>query len=182
MTRKTFLWFAATGVAVALAAAVPQAGQRPAPAPAAPAAGKVNPRVATLKSQVMADVNGMYDFGQVMTDMVFSYGELGFQEFETQKYLGGILKENGFTVETGVAGIPSAWVAKWGSGQPVIALGSDVDCIPQASQKPGVAYRDPIVDGAPATAKATIPARRSTSSPPSPSSKSWSARSCRARS
>ncbi len=97
----------------------------------------------------MADVNGMFDFGQVMTDMVFSYGELGFQEFETQRYLGGILKENGFTVENGVAGIPSAWVAKWGSGRPVIALGSDVDCIPQASQKPGVAFRDQIVDGAP---------------------------------
>ena len=156
MTRTTILWFTATGVAVALAAAVPQAGQAPAsaaappprPAAAAPAM-KVDPRVATLKTQVMADVNGMYDFGQVMTDTVFSYGELGFQEFETQRYLGGILKENGFTVENGVAGIPSAWVAKWGSGRPVIALGSDVDCIPQASQKPGVAYRDQIVDGAP---------------------------------
>ena len=87
MTRKTLLWFTATGAAVALAAAVPQAGQRPTPAPAAaqaatPAmaapAAKVDPRVATLKAQVMADVNGMYDLGQVMTDMVFSYGELGF--------------------------------------------------------------------------------------------------------
>ncbi len=91
----------------------------------------------------------MYDLGQQMIDMVFSFGELGFQEFETQRYLTGILKQNGFAIETGVAGIPSAWVAKWGSGKPVIALGSDVDCIPQASQKPGVAYRDPIIDGAP---------------------------------
>lgn len=48
-----------------------------------------------------------------------------------------------------MAGIPSAWLATWGSGQPVIALGSDVDCIPQASQKPGVAYHDPIIEGAP---------------------------------
>ena len=40
-------------------------------------------------------------------------------------------------------------MAKWGSGHPIIALGSDVDCIPQASQKPGVAYRDPIIEGAP---------------------------------
>ena len=154
MTRTKSFWFSLTAGVVAVAAAALQAGQNPAPAPApkpavtAPAA-KVDPRVATLKAQVMADVNGMYDFGQVMTDMVFSYGELGFQEFETQRYLGGILKENGFTVENGVAGIPSAWVAKWGSGRPVIALGSDVDCIPQASQKPGVAYRDQIVDGAP---------------------------------
>ena len=49
----------------------------------------------------------------------------------------------------GVAGIPTAWTARWGSGKPVIALGSDVDCIPQASQKPGVAYHDPIIEGAP---------------------------------
>lgn len=40
-------------------------------------------------------------------------------------------------------------MAKWGNGSPVIALGSDIDCIPKASQKPGVAYQDPIVDGAP---------------------------------
>lgn len=91
----------------------------------------------------------LYDLGQQMTDMVFSFGELGFQEFETQKYLTGGQKENGFSIETGVAGIPTAWVAKWGSGGLVIALGSDVDCIPQASQKPGVAFRDQIVDGAP---------------------------------
>jgi aminobenzoyl-glutamate utilization protein B len=84
-----------------------------------------------------------------MVDQVFSYGELGFQEFETQKYLTGILEKEGFTIERGVAGIPTAWTARWGSGKPVIALGSDVDCIPQASQKPGVAYRDPIIDGAP---------------------------------
>ncbi len=38
---------------------------------------------------------------------------------------------------------------KWGSGKPVIAIGSDIDCIPKASQKPGVAYHDPIIEGAP---------------------------------
>ena len=48
-----------------------------------------------------------------------------------------------------MAGIPSAWTARFGSGKPVIALGSDVDCIPQASQKPGVAYRAPMIPGAP---------------------------------
>ena len=43
---------------------------------------------------------------QKMNDMVFSFGELGFQEFETSKYLTDILKQNGFTIERGVAGIP----------------------------------------------------------------------------
>lgn len=86
---------------------------------------------------------------QQMVDQVFSFGELGFQEVETSKYLTGILRQNGFEVRTGVSGIPTAWVASWGSGKPVIAIGSDIDGIPQASQKPGVAYRAPMIDGAP---------------------------------
>ena len=84
-----------------------------------------------------------------MVDMLFSYAELGFQETETSAYLTNILSKNGFTIEKGIANIPTAWTAKWGSGSPVIALGSDIDCIPKASQKPGVAYKDPIVEGAP---------------------------------
>lgn len=86
---------------------------------------------------------------QVMNDMIFSFGELGFQEYQTSKYLTDILKENGFTVEEGISGIPTAWMATWGEGEPVIALGSDIDGIPKASQKPGVAYHDPILEGAP---------------------------------
>jgi aminobenzoyl-glutamate utilization protein B len=86
---------------------------------------------------------------QVMVDSIFSFGELGFQEFETSRYITDILRENGFEVEEGIAGIPTAWMARWGSGSPVIALGSDIDGIPKASQKPGVAYHDPLVEGAP---------------------------------
>src|SRR5215813_8025649 len=106
-------------------------------------------RLNTLKEEASADVDKMKDFSAQMVDQVFSFGELGFQEFETSKYLIDILKKNGFQVREGVAGIPTAWVATWGSGKPVIALGSDIDGIPKASQKPGVAYHDPIIEGAP---------------------------------
>jgi aminobenzoyl-glutamate utilization protein B len=105
--------------------------------------------VAQLKRDAAADVDAMKDFTQQMVDSVFSFGELGFQEVETNRYLIGILKKNGFTVEEGIAGIPTAFMASWGSGKPVIALGSDIDGIPQASQKPGVAYHVPLVEGAP---------------------------------
>ena len=105
--------------------------------------------VRQLKQEALADVEAMAKQTQVMVDTVFSFAELGFQEFETSKYLTGILEKEGFTIERGIAGIPTAWMATWGSGKPVIALGSDIDCIPQASQKPGVAYHDPIVAGAP---------------------------------
>ena len=96
-------------------------------------------RLEDLKNEAVVDVESRRDFTQQMVDMIYSFNELGFQEFETQRYVTGILEDNGFTVELGVAGIPSAWWASWGSGAPVIALGPDVAGIPQASQKPGVA-------------------------------------------
>jgi len=102
-----------------------------------------------LKTELMKEIDNQQKSTQEMVDMVFSFGELGFQEVETSKYLTGILQKNGFKIEQGIAGIPTAWTAKWGSGKPVIAIGSDIDCIPKASQKPGVAYHDPIIDGAP---------------------------------
>ncbi len=101
------------------------------------------------KAQIAADVEAMRKQTQVMVDMVFSFAELGFHEVETSRYLTGILEREGFRIERGIAGMPTAWMATWGSGKPVIALGSDIDCIPQASQKPGVAYHDPIIPGAP---------------------------------
>jgi aminobenzoyl-glutamate utilization protein B len=106
-------------------------------------------KLAGYKTEASASVESMAKLAQEMVDSVFSFGELGFQEFETSKYLTGILEKNGFTVKRGVSDIPTAWVATWGSGKPVIALGSDIDGIPQASQKPGVAYHDPVIEGAP---------------------------------
>src|SRR3981081_2805704 len=104
---------------------------------------------AELKQQILKEVDGNAKLVQVMIDTMYSYGELGFQEFETSKYLTTLLEKNGFKVEHGISGIPTAWMATWGSGEPVIALGSDLDCIPQASQNPGVAYHSPIIPGAP---------------------------------
>src|ERR1700719_2842132 len=106
-------------------------------------------RIEKFKALTSEGVDARRKLAQVMNDTVFSFGELGMQEFETSKYLTGVLEKNGFTIERGVAGIPTAWVAKWGSGHPVIALGSDIDCLPKASQKPGVARHEPLVDGAP---------------------------------
>jgi aminobenzoyl-glutamate utilization protein B len=108
-----------------------------------------DPRTERLKHQASEDVDAMARFTQQMVDQIFSYGELGFQEVETHRYLVDVLRKNGFTVQEGIAGIPTAFMATWGSGKPVLALGSDIDGIPQASQKPGVAYHSPLIEGAP---------------------------------
>lgn len=106
-------------------------------------------RIAALKKEAEHMVDSMATFTQQMVDMVYSFGELGMQEEETTKYLTGILEKNGFHVTRGVAGVPTGWVATWGSGKPEISLGSDVDDIPQANQKPGVGYKEPLITGAP---------------------------------
>src|SRR5690349_1753272 len=101
------------------------------PAAASPQAKpKPDPRMDRLKTELATAIDGKAKLAQQMVDQVFSFGELGMQEFETSKYLTGVLEQNGFTVTRGVAGIPAAWVAKWGSGAPVISLGSDIDGIP----------------------------------------------------
>ncbi|MBE7172176.1 MAG: amidohydrolase [Williamsia sp.] len=115
--------------------------QKKAPAP--------NSQVSKWKTEAINDIASQSKQAQEMVDMVFSFAELGFQEYETSKYLTGILEKNGFTVEKGIAGMPTAWMARWGTGKPVIALGSDIDCIPKASQKPAVAYKEPILEDAP---------------------------------
>ncbi len=102
-----------------------------------------------LKQEVIRTIDANAKDAQVMVDKVFSFAELGFQEYETSKYITDILRENGFSIQDSISGIPTAWWATWGSGKPVIALGSDLDCIPKASQVPGVAYHKPIVEGAP---------------------------------
>ena len=102
------------------------------------------------KKEAVRGVDEMAKLAQEMVDSVFSFGELGLQEVETSRYLTGMLEKFGFKVHARrQSGIPTAWVATWGIGKPVIALGSDIDGIPQASQKPGVAYHDPIIEGAP---------------------------------
>ncbi|HWY41951.1 MAG TPA: amidohydrolase [Candidatus Sulfotelmatobacter sp.] len=107
------------------------------------------PSLDALKREAVEETDKLQTFTQQMVDQIFSYSELGFQEFETSRYVTGILEKNGFKVEKGIAGIPTAWVASYGNGKPIIAFITDEDCIPRASQKPGVAYHEPIVEGAP---------------------------------
>src|SRR6516225_9492721 len=149
LTRRkgmTTLRLSIVGVVAAITVSVTAQTQPPS---TTPATAPPNPKLDQYKRDVALEVDGERENMAQWNDMVFSFGEPGFQEFETSKYLTGILRQNGFAVTEGVAGIPTAWTATWGSGKPVIALGSDIDDIPQASQKPGVAWHEPIIEGAP---------------------------------
>ena len=119
--HRTRFWVGAAIAAVTVSLTAAPAQQPP----AAPTAA--NPKLEQYKKDVALEVDGMREDIQRMNDQVFSFGELGFQEFETSKYLTGILRKNGFSIQENLAGIPTAWMATWGSGKPVIAMGSDID-------------------------------------------------------
>lgn len=114
---------------------------------AAPMGAQPDP--AALRQEVTERVQSRAVLTQQMVDSIYSFAELGFQEFETSAYITGILEKNGFQVTRGVAGMPTAWVASWGSGKPVIGFMSDIDGLPETSQKPGVPRHEPLIPGGP---------------------------------
>ena len=71
------------------------------------------------------------------------FAEPGYQEYRSSALLAGFLEENGFAVEKGVAGIPTAFVATYGSGHPIIGVMAEYDALPGLSQDT-VAFRKPI--------------------------------------
>jgi aminobenzoyl-glutamate utilization protein B len=102
-----------------------------------------------LRDEVQQEVLNMSKLSQEIVDMVFSFSELGFQEQWTSEYITGLLRAEGFTIEMGGAGMPTNYVATWGSGRPVVGFMGDIDGLPETSQKPGVAYHDPLIPGGP---------------------------------
>lgn len=124
-----------TILALTLAVLIPSAAQ--------------TPELDRLKQAAEEMVDARATLAQQITDSLFSFAELGYQEFQSSSYLIGILEKEGFQVTRGVAGLPTAFVATWGSGKPVIGFMADIDGLPQTSQRPGVAYHDPLIPNGP---------------------------------
>lgn len=82
-------------------------------------------------------------------DNIYYYGELGMQEYRSAGLMADILERHGFQVARGISGMPTAFLATFGSGKPVIAVHTEYDANPDNSQVPGVADHWPIVEGAP---------------------------------
>jgi len=87
-------------------------------------------------------------FGKI-SDAIWSYAELGLQEFKSSKLLADTLEQAGFKVERGLAGMPTCFVASYGSGKPVIGILGEYDALPMLSQKGRVPTQDPLVEGGP---------------------------------
>ncbi len=119
-----------------------------APAPSRAAKRPKIPPEKRLVLDALSRAETVEKFGR-LSDAIWDYAELGLQEFKSSKLLADTLEQAGFKVERGLAGLPTCFVATYGSGKPVIGLLGEFDALPMLSQKAGVAKQDPIVAGAP---------------------------------
>jgi aminobenzoyl-glutamate utilization protein B len=87
-------------------------------------------------------------FGKI-SDAIWSYAELGLQEHKSSALLIKTLEEEGFSVDRGLADMPTCFVASWGSGKPVVGILAEYDALPMLSQKGRTPKQDPVVAGAP---------------------------------
>jgi aminobenzoyl-glutamate utilization protein B len=117
-----------------------------------PAAGAAAKTKIANEKQFVLDWLGRSEtvekFGRI-SDSIWEYAELGLQEFRSSKLLADTLEAAGFTIERGLAGMPTCFVASYGSGKPVIGLLGEFDALPMLSQKGRVPTKDPVVEGAP---------------------------------
>lgn len=78
-------------------------------------------KIARLKDEIIREIESQSVLAQQINDVLFSYSELGFQEYETQAYLTQLLEKNAFKIQNGIANMPTSWTATSGSGKPVIS-------------------------------------------------------------
>lgn len=90
---------------------------------------------ASLKKQALTGLQAGYDKYKKTALQIWGYAELGYKETQSSALLQQQLKDNGFVVEAGVAGIPTAFVATYGSGKPVIGILAEYDALPGLAQE-----------------------------------------------
>lgn len=83
----------------------------------------------------------------VLSDKIWEYAETALREHRSSKLLADYAEEKGFQVTRGVSGMPTAFIAKYGSGRPIIGIMGEYDALPGISQK-AIAEKSPLVEGA----------------------------------
>ena len=90
---------------------------------------------ADLKSNAIKEIDQQYEVYKKNALQIWKYAEVGYKETKSSALHQQTLKENGFTVQSGVADIPTAFVATYGSGSPVIGILAEFDALPGLSQE-----------------------------------------------
>lgn len=95
---------------------------------------------------VLKALDAKSDFYGGIAKQIWSNPELGYLETKSSELLQKTLADAGFAVKAGVAEIPTAFVAEYGSGKPVIGIMAEFDALPGVSQSASP-FKDPVVQG-----------------------------------
>jgi aminobenzoyl-glutamate utilization protein B len=87
------------------------------------------------KSEILKSIDGKFDFYSDIAQKIWGFAEVGFQEKQSSALLQQTLKDAGFKIEPSVAGMPTAFVATFGSGKPVIGILGEFDALPGVAQE-----------------------------------------------
>jgi aminobenzoyl-glutamate utilization protein B len=101
------------------------------------------PPAESLKTQAMQELQAHYPDYRQLAQRIWGFAEVGYKETQSSALLQKTLRDHGFAVQAGVAGIPTAFVATYGSGQPVIGVLAEFDALPGLAQQ-AVATKTPI--------------------------------------
>jgi len=88
-----------------------------------------------LKQAVISSIDEKYDDFTALSDEIWMHAEVAFEETNSAKALADFARAHGFRVEEGVADIPTAFTAEYGSGEPIIGILGEFDALPGLSQK-----------------------------------------------
>ena len=99
--------------------------------------------LAAQTADPLAEVDAQGDRTARVAKQIWDWAELGYQESRSSGLLQDELEREGFKVQAGVAGIPTAFVAEWGKSGPVIAILAEFDALPGITQSTAAA-RDPL--------------------------------------
>ena len=98
------------------------------------------------KQEIILSVENHKDEILSISDKIWELAEISFQEFESSKLLSDYAEKNGFYVERGVAGMPTAFVATYGTGKPIISVLGEFDALPGLSQDTSP-IKKPLIEG-----------------------------------
>jgi aminobenzoyl-glutamate utilization protein B len=84
-----------------------------------------------------------------IADFIWENPELGLEEYKACEKLTSVLSKNGFIVTKDLAGMPTAFIATYGTKGPVVGINAEYDCLPGLSQKSECKVKTPLLEGAP---------------------------------
>ena len=93
---------------------------------------------------IAAEIESMKPHFTTLSDRIWDFAELKFEERQSAGVLANALEENGFVVRRGVAGMDTAFIGEFGHGKPVIAFLGEFDALAGMSQMAGVAEAKPL--------------------------------------